>query len=682
MEDDSSTLQTMNLLGGRADAAQPRPWLIRRCSCAVAATLQRCPAPPTAVILTLDAMATVLALHVAVWLRFEGLVPTPYLESLELVLPVLVATRLGFNLAAGIHRWSFRLAGLPDALRVAGAGLAGTLAFTMLCTHVLPEGLPRSIYALEFFLATAAFGFLRFSPRVGLRWLGRRARSMAGAARTIIVGSGDAAELLARDLERNPDSPYALVGFVCEDASLVGRRLDGSRVLGLVRDLPELIRRYCVSTVLLADQGQSAGRRRQILDMCAESRARFKIIPAALDRIERLSVAMLEDVSPEDLLPRDSVAFDEEEIHRLVCGRVALVTGAGGSIGSELCRRLACHGVRQLVMVDMNENELYVGGRLLAAQSPGVDVRLEVADVREAEPLLRLGARYRPQDIFHAAAHKHVPLMEEAPDEAVKNNVFGTINVARMAEACGAERLVFISTDKAVNPTSVMGATKRLAELAVAAVATQMTAVRFGNVLGSAGSVVPLFKQQIARGGPVTVTHPDCTRYFMTTSEAVGLVLVAGLGNYGDLCILEMGEPIRIAELARSLILMAGRVPDEDIRIVYTGLRPGEKLHEELLSEQEEETQVVRNRIQVACSPAPPAELADRLVELRTLAEEGRRDEVLKALRVLIPTFEPYRATSVAPAMDRPEQPAPPSPERPEGEEPVELVPALCEVRV
>jgi FlaA1/EpsC-like NDP-sugar epimerase len=366
---------------------------------------------------------------------------------------------------------------------------------------------------------------------------------------------------------------------------------------------------------------------------------------------------MLHDLSAEDLLPRDPIAFNQDEIRRQVEGRSVLVTGAAGSIGSEICRQLATHGVSELVLVDMNENELYLLARQLQAERPRTRIHAEVADIREYERLRRLGDRYHPELVFHAAAHKHVPLMEDAPEEAVKNNVFGTLNVALVAHETGAAHLVVISTDKAVNPTSVMGATKRIAELVVRDLArrsgTCMTAVRFGNVLGSAGSVVPLFKQQIERGGPVTVTHPDCTRYFMTIPEAVGLVLIAGLGRYGDLCVLDMGEPIRISEIAANLITLAGRVPGTEIPIVYTGLRPGEKLYEELLTEEEEETAQVRNRINVAKSPAPPPDLARRLHDLQEFALAGDRENILATIETLVPTYrrtpgQPLPATKAA----------------------------------
>ncbi len=611
--------------------------------------------PRRLALLAADALATAFALELALWLRFEGQVPPRYLAALPAALALLLFARLAANFSASLHRWSFRLSGLPDAVRIGIASIAGSVLFVLLCPALVPGGMPRGVYALELFLATTAFGAIRFGPRVGFGWLGERARSGSGAARTIVVGSGSEAELLARDVQRNPESKFLLVGFASDDPAMVGCRIDGRPVLGLLRDLPELIRRHRAQMVLLADPCLPAARIRQTLDLCAGSRVRFKIIPTR-QQLERLSVAMLEDVSPEDLLPRESVAFEEEEIRLLVRDRRALVTGAGGSIGSELCRQLVRHGVRQLVMLDMNENALYLNSRRLSELHPEVDIRVEVADVREQQPLLRIGKRYQPQDVFHAAAHKHVPLMETAPDQAVKNNVFGTLHVARMAQACGAERFVLISTDKAVNPSSVMGVTKRVAEQVMLDLAgrsrTRMTAVRFGNVLGSAGSVIPIFKQQIAAGGPVTVTHPECTRYFMTIPEAVGLVLLAGLGGYGQLCILEMGEPIRIAELARNLIAMAGHVPDEEIPIVYTGLRRGEKLHEELLTEQEERTQAVRNRIRVATCATPARDLATRLSALRQLAEDGDGEGIIEALQQLVPSYRPARAP-------RPEQAQP-----------------------
>jgi FlaA1/EpsC-like NDP-sugar epimerase len=303
-------------------------------------------------------------------------------------------------------------------------------------------------------------------------------------------------------------------------------------------------------------------------------------------------------------------------------------------------------------LLDINENELYFLVRQLQERYPRLPVSAIVADIRDQDRLMRIGREYAPEYVFHAAAHKHVPLMEDSPEEAIKNNVFGTLNVARMADAYGVERFVLISTDKAVHPTSVMGASKRLAEMVIRDIAarshTAFTAVRFGNVLGSAGSVVPLFKQQIQRGGPVTVTHPDCTRYFMVIPEAVGLVVQAGLAGYGELCILDMGTPVRIAELAANMITMAGLVPGKDIPIVYTGLRPGEKLVETLLTEEEESTQQVRNRIKVAQSPSPPADFQLQLERLQRVAQAGDSSGVLLALRHLIPTYSPAKSRAGA----------------------------------
>jgi FlaA1/EpsC-like NDP-sugar epimerase len=604
-------------------------------------------------ILAIDALACALALVGATWLRFEGRVPAHYLLALPVALPLLLGCRLFANMAALVHRWSFRLAGLADAVRVVLAGLGGSLVFLALLPLLVPHGLPRSVYALEFFFSMALFGALRFGPRLAMRWLTHRIQARPEAAPTVIVGSGEAAALLARDLQRDPGSLYRLVGFVTGDETTLGWRIEGQPVLGTPDDLPALARSLGVRAVLLADPGTPARSIRELLDTCAHCRMRFKIVPGSPSRASRPSAALLDDLSPEDLLPRDSVAFDEAEMSALVRGRRTLVTGAGGSIGSELCRQLAAHGVGQLVMVDMNENELYLGALRLAERHPEVEIHAEVADVREQAPLLRLGRRYRPQDVFHAAAHKHVPLMEDAPAEAVKNNVFGTLHAARMAHLCGVERFVLISTDKAVKPSSVMGVTKRVAEQVVRRLArtsaTRMTAVRFGNVLGSAGSVLPIFRQQIARGGPVTVTHEECTRYFMTIPEAVGLVLLAGLGGHGELCVLDMGEPIRIADLARNLITLAGLVPGDDVPIVYTGLRPGEKLREELLTEEEERSEMVRDRIHATRGADPPVDLEERLQELWRLADAGDRDGLRAVLHALVPSYEPSPPRVAAP---------------------------------
>ncbi|WP_242343911.1 polysaccharide biosynthesis protein [Anaeromyxobacter terrae] len=604
------------------------------------------PVPPAiryAIIIASDGVASIVALVVALWLRFDGEIPAGYARLIPAAAGTLVVVRLACNASARLHRWSFRLAGLAEGIRVAAAAVAGTVLFVA-ASWVLGLHLPRTVYALELFLSATAFGVVRFLPRAAFRWAGMWSQTLAGAPRALIIGAGHATELLARDLRRASEAQYQLVGFIDENPHMVRCRIDGIPILGGIHDLPMLIRRHRIAVILLADPRMPAARIREVVALCARSRVRFKITPASWAHLERrLSGAMLEDMSPEDLMPRAAIAFDELEIRRLVAGRRALVTGAGGSIGGELARQLARNGVRQLVMVDMNENELYLRRLALAEDHPEVDIRCEVADVREPEPLRRLGERYRPQDVFHAAAHKHVPLMEDAPAEAVKNNVFGTMNAARMADECGAERFVLISTDKAVNPTSVMGATKRVAELIVRNIARRsgmrVTAVRFGNVLGSSGSIIPIFKHQIARGGPVTVTHPDCMRYFMTIPEAVGLVLLAGLGGHGELCVLDMGEPVRIADIAGSMITLSGHVPGEDVEIVYTGLRPGEKLNEEVLTEQEERSLVVRDGIRVTQSPPPPHDLDARLEELRRFANDGNREAILAALRSLVPTY-------------------------------------------
>jgi FlaA1/EpsC-like NDP-sugar epimerase len=361
-------------------------------------------------------------------------------------------------------------------------------------------------------------------------------------------------------------------------------------------------------------------------------------------------------LAPEDLLPHEPAGFDIRELRSLVHGRRALVTGGGGSIGSEIGRQLARLGAAEIVLVDIHENALYLLYRELQARHPDVRIVPEIADIRDLPRMRQLTRTHRPQDVFHAAAHKHVPLLEAAPQEAVKNNVTGCRHVIEAAEAAGVARFVLLSTDKAVRPASVLGATKRLAELMVRARAgtgpTRFTTMRFGNVLGSAGSVVPLFQQQIAAGGPVTVTHPEVRRYLMTVGEAVGLVIQAGLGEFGDLCVLEMGQPVRILDLAHRMIVASGLVPDRDVSIVFTGLRPGEKLDEELLTPEEAKmSRRVTPRLRTVASPPPPADLAARVARLEAAAEGDSLDLVRRALRDAVPEYVP---TDAAPLPARP----------------------------
>jgi FlaA1/EpsC-like NDP-sugar epimerase len=605
-------------------------------------------------VLSMDAVATALGLEAALLIRFSGAVPVPLEGALPKVLLLLILSRLLLVFVAKLHRWSFRMSGIAEAMRLGVVTAASTVLCMSLLHFTSGFNLPRTVIALEFFASLSLMAGFRFAPRLAATWYSEQVRARKnGLQRTVIVGAGSAGDLLLRDLLRAPDHAYKIVGFVDDDPVKIGSWIGGRPVLGSIDQLPAVVEKLQVTMVMLAIPRLPAERIREILSICGRLKASFKIIPASFAYLnDRITAAMLHDLSPEHLLPRDEVAFDRAEICRLVEGRRILVTGGAGSIGGEIATQVTKNGARSVVLVDMNENGLYLLARRLRETCPGVEIHTEVADIRDASRLRRLGEMYRPQFIFHAAAHKHVPLMEEAPEEAVKNNILGTLNVARMADSCGAERLVFISTDKAVKPSSVMGASKRIAELVVRDLARssrcKMTAVRFGNVLGSNGSVVPIFKEQIERGGPVTVTHPDCTRYFMTIPEAVGLVLISGLGGYGELCILDMGQAIKIADMAANLITMAGYIPGEEIEIVYTGLRPGEKLHEELLTEDEERTQAVRNRICVAHSPPPPRDLMDRLDELRRLAEIGDRNGILAAIQRIVPTYTvtPNRAVA------------------------------------
>jgi FlaA1/EpsC-like NDP-sugar epimerase len=606
-------------------------------------------------LLALDGLASVASLWVAMLLRFEGSIPPADAHVLPMFMGVLFGARVLAMALLRLHKWSFRLSGLIDGARVWLGVWFGTGLFLIALYLVRRPGPPRSVVIIEALLSGIVLVALRFSPRLTKTYVVEQVRAYGKRlTRTVIVGAGSAGELLLRDLRRSARHNLTVVGFLDDNPTLQGVVLGGMRVLGTLDDLSEVAKAHNVEEVLIAIPRLEAHRIREILSTCGDLKLRFRILPVSVAYLEdRISASMLQDLAPDDLLPRPQVAFASPGEDSPAAGRVALVTGAAGSIGSEICRQLLLGGIRELVMVDINENGLYLLQRQFDREFPNCRAVAEVADIRERARLISLFARFRPNDVFHAAAHKHVPLMETAPCEAVKNNVLGTRNVAEAADAFGSERFVYISTDKAVRPSSVMGASKRVGEMLVRSMArrsaTRFCAVRFGNVLGSSGSVVPLFRDQIAAGGPVTVTHPEVRRYFMTISEAVGLVLRAAYKGFGELCVLDMGEQIKILDLAHHMITMVGKVPEVDIPIAIIGLRPGEKLYEELLTEEEESTCKVDAKIFTAASPQVRADLGERVAELGRAALDEDDIKVHDLLVVLVPSYQAAPASG-APA--------------------------------
>ncbi len=603
----------------------------------------------------IDAVITAVGLIVALLLRFE---PTEAQTHLGLypvrTMLLLIACRLACVVVFKLHRWSFRLSGLTDGARIVMAGISGTALFVLalyLMNPAMPANIGRAVLVLELLLSTALMAALRFGPRLGLAYRadlirGRNSDSIA----TAIVGAGSAGEMLLRGLQRT-DHDYRIVGFIDDAESKHGQFVGGKEVLGGVADLPRLVERYGIRQILIAIPRLPARQVREILELSNNLKLRFKILPFSYrDLHEKSASSLLQDLTPEDLLDREEVKFKQGREASFVSGGEQMVVGAAGSIGSEVCVQLLEAGVQRLVLVDIDENGLYLLKRRLERRYETALIVAEVADIRDTARLEVVFSRHRPVDVFHAAARKQVPLMETAPGEAVKTNVFGTLNLARVAADYGAERFVYMSTDKAVRASSVMGVSKRLGEMLILRMnetsSTRFSAVRFGNVLGSAGSVVPLFREQIEAGGPVTVTHPDVRRYFMTIREAVGLVLRAAYGDYGQLCVLEMGEPISITKLARMMITMSGRVPDVDVKIAYVGLRPGEKLSEELIGDGETVVRQIDSKIKVVESPPSGEELHARLNDLKVAAVTEDHEAILYWLRQLVPEYRPLLPAS------------------------------------
>jgi FlaA1/EpsC-like NDP-sugar epimerase len=514
---------------------------------------------------------------------------------------------------------------------------------------------PDTVFIIDWAATIALVGGLRFLVRIVRE--GSRPISPAGLTRVLIVGAGDVGEGILRELYRLPVERYHVVGFVDDDPRKRGIRIHGVPVLGGVGDLPSIAQDQKADEVVIAQPQPTRDELRRIIEVCKGQRLTFRIVPGVADLIEgRLDVSRLREVDINDLLGREPVTLDMGGIGQFLTGKVILVTGAGGSIGSELCRQIAALKPAALLLLEHAENNLFYTDRELRELHPELAVVPVIADVGDRGRVEAVFRQYRPAVIFHAAAHKHVPMMELNPGEAIKNNVFGTKNVADVACRYGAEAFVLISTDKAVNPTSIMGCTKHIAGMYCQCLArqpsctkTKFVVVRFGNVLGSAGSVVPIFREQIARGGPVTVTHPEMRRYFMTIPEATQLVIQAGaMGKSGQIMLLDMGEPVRIIDLARDMITLSGFRPDIDIKIEFQGLRPGEKLFEELRTSGENILPTHHQKIFVWQSRySSMEEMESALKRLEGVADGASFAEVYAALKAVVPEYQPPAAPPV-----------------------------------
>lgn len=556
-----------------------------------------------------------LVLPLATWLAFViRLNPhdlSPY--NVVIVMSMLITALLKplvFQLW-GLYGYYWPFAGFDEALRIVIAALAAELFQTGIVfslTHITGvPSLPRSIPFLDLFLTLIFFA----GPRFGLRWLyhrlhRRERRDSPTMQRVLIAGAGEAGLLTAREIQQNPVLGFRPVGFVDDDPNKQWLRINGVQVVGRVEDIPDLIQARKVDQVFIAIPSAPPDVIRQITELCRSKGVTPSILPGMSQLVSgHVEMQRFRKVQLEDLLARQPIHTDTSGVRKLLKGKRILVTGAGGSIGSELCRQIARCEPAQLLLLGHGENSIFGITNELYRDFPALTVQPVIADIREVARLERIFERFHPEAIFHAAAHKHVPLMEDNPEEAVTNNVLGTRNLLDLAESHAVEVFVMISTDKAVRPTSVMGATKRVAEQLVQAAAHRtgrcFVAVRFGNVLGSRGSVVPYFQEQIERGGPVTVTHPEIKRFFMTIPEAVQLVLQAAiLGQGGEIFVLDMGEPVKIVDLARDLIRLAGLREGQDIEIVFTGLRPGEKLFEELFLKEETHHRTAHEKVFVS----------------------------------------------------------------------------------
>ncbi len=597
-----------------------------------------------ALLVIADLFVLTISPWIALYIRLEGNTNDPFFSVMKVTLPAMVGMAMVIFYCFGLYKRLWRYASVNEAFAILTA-LAANMAMNMLYLHMIGNHLPYSLHVINFLLLLVLVGGVRFCVRIAHYF--RKQREKKKATNVLILGAGDAGAMIAREIQQRYHGDKNLVGFIDDAQYKRNQRLFGVRVLGTRAQLAEIVTSNQVDEIIIAMPSVNGTMLRNVIRDCRETKCNVKIIPGLYELIDgKVSMQELRNVDLEDLLRRDPVRLDLEQIEACLKGKRVFVTGAGGSIGSELCRQIVKMEPDQLILFGKGENSIYEIHQELRGKHPSIAIYPVIGDVRDSSALDTTFSDYRPQVVFHAAAHKHVPLMEAQPAEAVKNNIFGTKNVAEAADRFGSEIFVMISTDKAVNPTSVMGATKRVAELIIqgmnAISQTKFVAVRFGNVLGSRGSVIPLFKKQIAQGGPITITHPDMKRYFMTIPEATQLVLQAGaMAQGGEVFVLDMGEPVNIKDMACDLIELSGLEPHKDIEIKYTGLRPGEKLYEELMTEEEGTSSTRHNKIFIAnLKEIEKEKLVSGLQRLKLATSV---EKTLEAISELVLTYDGFR---------------------------------------
>ncbi len=597
-------------------------------------------------LIILDAILINIASFSALLIRFDfrlGQIPTNYAEAVLSYTIINTVTSIIIFFLFRLYNSLWKYAGIDELVNIIFASMIAGLLQIIGMHFIFTIHVPRSYYPLSTLFMMALISISRFFYRY-VRRLSKRHHG-SSQSRIMIIGAGEAGSSIIREISVSGYVKGAVICAIDDSKDKLGSYIQGVKVVGGRDKIIEAAEKYDITDIFIAMPSASRKDIKKVLEICKETGCVLKILPGMYQIInEEVSITRLRDVEIEDLLGREPVNIDMEGIMSYVKGKVIMVTGGGGSIGSELCRQIVKHKPRQLIIVDIYENNAYFIQQELKSEYPDLDLVVLIASVRNSNRMNWIMEHYKPNIIYHAAAHKHVPLMEDSPNEAIKNNVGGTYKMAKAADAYSVEKFILISSDKAVNPTNIMGASKRICEMIIQAFnkrsKTEFVAVRFGNVLGSNGSVIPLFKEQILRGGPVTVTHPDIIRYFMTIPEAVSLVLQAGAyAKGGEIFVLDMGEPVKIAELAKNLIRLSGYEPGRDISIEFTGLRPGEKLYEELLMD-EEGLQDTKNKLIHIGKPIEMDEEAIlREVEELDSAAKEETDDIRTRVKQLVPTY-------------------------------------------